>query len=226
MLKPLRRLKAFVLNLLFPLECLHCGREGHWLCPECSRLIKFGDKQKYHNLQTPSLDKIFIAGDYNDSLLADTIKKFKYNFIPALGKPLADFLTLYWTGQLTLLNLNNQAAPPDFLLMPIPLSAKRLRWRGFNQAEVLARALAENFSYPLSLGLVRPKHRPAQAALNENQRRQNISGVFSYRGPNLIGRTVILIDDVATTGATLNEAALTLRAHGAAEIYGLVLAKG
>jgi len=248
MLKPLSRLKAFILDLLFPLECLGCGREKAWLCPACFRRLKFGhekiiDREKNNNLKAPALNKIFIAGDYDDALLADLIKKFKYHFLTALGKPLADFLTIYWSGQLTLLNLDNLPAadeamfpsrsriiPDNVLIIPIPLSKKRRRWRGFNQAEILARGFAAHFGYELSDRLKRIKHRPAQASLNERERLKNISGVFAYDNSSpaadISGRTIILVDDVVTTGATLNEAALALRAQGATKVYGLVLAKG
>lgn len=231
--KPPHRLRTLILNLLFPIECLGCGQEGSWLCPDCSRRLKFGEKEKAHNLKAPALDKIFIAGDYDDALLADIIKKFKYHFLTALGKPLADFLTLYWSGQLALDHFKNQDPASDTLsdaldplIIPIPLSKKRRRWRGFNQAEILARGFAAHFSYPLSLGLKRIKHRPAQVSLNETERLKNISGAFAWTGDDLAGKSIILIDDVATTGATLSEAALALRAAGAAKIYGLVLAKG
>lgn len=229
--KILTRLKAFILNLLFPIECLGCGREGNWLCPNCFRRLKFGREKVYareknNNLKAPALDQLFIAGDYDDALLADLIKKFKYHFITALGKPLADFLTLYWSGQLALSEFYKKIIPDNPLIIPLPLSRKRRRWRGFNQSEILAREFAANFGYSLSGGLKRIKHRPAQASLNEAKRLKNIAGVFAYAGEDLKGRTVILIDDVVTTGATLNEASLVLRAQGAARVYGLVLAKG
>ncbi|MFA6194820.1 MAG: ComF family protein [Patescibacteria group bacterium] len=247
--KILTQFKKFALNLLFPIECLGCGREGLWLCQDCLRRLRFGtdkktdgNEKKYNNLKTPALDKIYIAGDYDDTLLADMIKKFKYHFVSSLGKPLANFLSLYWSGQLALTDLHNHYDHNDVqtsgltedpgdnkdipLIIPIPLSKKRRRWRGFNQAELLAHEFAANFSYPVSDGLKRIKHGRAQASLNETERLNNLFGAFVYRGPSLNGRTIILIDDVATTGATLNEAALALRAKGAKIIYGLVLAKG
>ncbi len=220
----LTRLKTFILNLLFPIECLGCGREGSWLCQDCSRRLQFedsrkgDDKARKNRLKAPALDKIYIAGDYDDALLANMIKKFKYHFVTALGQPLADFLSLYWSGQLALTDIP--------LVIPIPLSEKRRRWRGFNQAEILAREFAVNFSYPLTNGLKRIKHGRPQASLSETERLKNLAGAFDYAGPDLTGRTIILIDDVITTGATLNEAALALRAKGAKIIYGLVLAKG
>lgn len=229
--KPLSRLKAFVLDLLFPLECLGCAREKTWLCSDCLRRLKFLGADKIHNLKTPALDKLFIAGDYDDALLADLIIKFKYHFIRPLGELLADFLSLYWSDRLASPYFNYQTNPKNLsdnnlLVIPVPLSRKRTRWRGFNQAEILAREFSLHFSYSLSLNLKRIKHCLPQATLNENKRLKNVTGAFVYSGPNLTGRTIIIIDDVVTTGATLNEAAVALRAHGATNIYGLVLAKG
>jgi len=232
-------LKSFFLNLLFPVECLGCRREGAWLCAACFKKLKFGPAKKKYNLIIPNLDKIFIAGDYDDPLLAAAIKKFKYNFITALGSILARFLILFWSGQnflneeltgaaaensSTAINTGHNLISP--LVIPLPLSKKRLRWRGFNQAEILARELSAHFSYDLNLDLKRVKHKKPQAELNEAQRRNNIRGVFTWTGADLSGRTIILIDDVVTTGATLNEAAGILKAAGAEKVYGLVLAKG
>jgi ComF family protein len=239
-------LKSWLLDLLFPVECLGCRQEGAWLCDTCLRQIKFNGPGKGANLIAPDLDKIFIAGDYDDPLLADSLKKFKYNFLTALGQPLSRFLIMFWQGQLTLpenakLNSGNAklnsevdsallaaAAGPiaDTILIPIPLSKKRLRWRGFNQAEIIARALGEAFAYPLNFALHRKNRTAPQASLNESDRATNIQGSFVWTGPNLSGQTIILIDDVVTTGATLNEAAKILRAAGAGQVYGLVLAKG
>lgn len=222
----------FLIDLLFPLECLGCRREGFWLCETCFRQLKLADQEKNNNLIIPDLTKIFIAGDYEDVLLRAAIKKFKYNFISGLGEPLARFLNLFWSGViLTRPDLAPLIEPRAIettspLLIPIPLSKKRLRWRGFNQAEILTRALNQYFSYPLNLQLKREYHSKPQATLNENERLKNLLGAFTWTGKNLNDRIIILIDDVVTTGTTLNEAAKILKAAGAGKIYGLVLAKG
>jgi competence protein ComFC len=229
-------LKSFFLNLLFPIECLGCHREGSWLCDACFKKLNFGSDEKKHHLAIPDLDKIFIAGDYDDQLLATAIKKFKYNFVSSLGPILARFLIIFWSGQ-KLLNerllisaneLANQnsglSSPP--LVVPIPLSKKRQRWRGFNQAEILARELSAHFSYDLNLNLKRVKHKKPQTELSELERLNNVHGIFVWTGANLNNQTIILIDDVVTTGATLNEVARILKAAGAGQVYGLVLAKG
>jgi len=216
-------LKLFFLNLLFPIKCLACHREGAWLCSACFKKLEFGSNKKKYHLAIPDLDKIFIAGDYDDPLLAAAIKKFKYNFIVALGQILARFLILFWSGQEVLQGL---APSSKFLVIPLPLSKKRRRWRGFNQAGILAREFSAHFAYDLNLGLKRIKHKKPQAELSEKERLNNVAGIFSFAGTELSGRTIILIDDVVTTGATLNEAAHALKAAGAEQVYGLVLAKG
>lgn len=214
-------LKSFLLNLLFPIHCLSCSREGVWLCPDCFRRLKFLDTDKKFSLGVPDLNRLFIAGDYDDPLLAELIKKFKYNFIAPLGDVLADFLTAYWQK----VNLTDWWAAPDFVI-PIPLSKKRERWRGFNQARILAEKFSAVNGYQLSNGLRRTKHNQPQASLPENERLDNIKNVFRYDDEPLAGQTVLLIDDVVTTGATLNEAARILKLAGAGKVYGLVLAKG
>lgn len=223
----IRMLKSLFLNLLFPPECLGCGQEGTYLCARCFKKLKFNGAERTAalttNLKTSALAGIFIAGDYDDPLLASLIKKLKYNFLAELSPTLGQFLTLFWQGQLALIP-NNELT--DATLVPIPLSKKRLRWRGFNQAALLAREMAAAFAYPLNQDLKRIKHSWPQADLNGSERLNNIADSFAWTGTNLDGRTIILIDDVATTGATLNEAARVLKAAGAGAIYGLVLAKG
>ncbi|MFA7088136.1 MAG: ComF family protein [Patescibacteria group bacterium] len=215
-------LKSFFLNLLFPVRCLNCGNEGSWLCQKCFRRLSFADRKRKNNLIIPNLKKIFIAGDYDDKLLAELIKKFKYNFLPEIGKILGRFLIMSWQSVLA----DRLIEEKKIILIPIPLSSKRLRWRGFNQAEILAQELADYFSYPISLGLKRTKHHKPQAELAETKRLINVQNAFSWAGDNLEDWNIVLIDDVATTGATLNEAAKTLKISGAKNIYGLVVAKG
>lgn len=219
-----RKLSKFFLDLLFPLECLECQTEGNYLCVSCFKKIKTNTKSELLaakiNLHLPELTEIYIAGDYEDKILSKLIIKYKYNFLSPLGKILADFLINFWNT----LDLDWSREP--ILIIPIPLSKKRLRWRGFNQAEILAREFCGYYNYQLCLDLKRKKHRSPQANLNEAKRLINIKSVFVWKGKSLDGKTIILIDDVATTGATLNEAAHILKLAGAKQVYALVLAKG
>lgn len=222
----LRKIRGFVLDILFPIECLNCHLEGAYLCEKCFRQIKFNDtldlKCARQNLKTPDLEKTFIAGNYEDKLLRSLIKKYKYGFIKPLGEILTRFLITFWNFQ----NDSQNKIPDSLLVIPIPLTNKRLSWRGFNQAEILAREFSRHFNYDFSLNLKRQGKQAPQAKLNETERLNNIQGVFSWTGENLKGLDALLIDDIATTGATLNEAAHILKEAGAGSIYALVLAKG
>ena len=229
----LKKIRGLLLDILLPIECFSCHLEGVYLCEKCFRKIKFNDnedlKRVSQNLKIPSLEKIFIAGDYEDIILRSLIKKYKYSFILPLGKILARFLITFWNFQ--------GGVPFSFLDIPIPLTEKRNRWRGFNQAEILAREFSEYFNYDLSLDLKRQGSKIPQANLTETERLENIKSAFMWEEKNqpisspggvsiLSGRDVLLIDDVITTGATLNEAARILKEAGASSVYGLVLAKG
>lgn len=213
-------------------------------CLECKTTTKFGqfcalDKEKY------SLDGVLIAADYDEPVIAKMVKSFKYNFIQSLGRELAEILIIFLKNLLGKELTAGQTAEKekqvkqldelpslftDFKkcwLVPVPLSAKRLRWRGFNQAEILARRVGQNLGLNLNCQqLIRIKHKKPQAKLGEAERKVNVADCFSWQGDDLSGQNVILVDDIVTTGATLNECARVLKQAGAGQVWALVVAKG
>jgi ComF family protein len=275
--------RLFFLDLIFPIECLGCGRppaplgfgearESGWLCEECFKKIKFKPKQYCLHCKKENdwgefcapparlndrsggcqvlygLNGVWIAALYDEDLISRAIKKLKYYFVKGLASDLAKLLIIFTDkllekGRILKPSLENglswrnldqakklPAAILNFkgdLVMPVPLSRKRLRWRGFNQAEILAKIFSENYGLEINTrDLIRVKHKKAQAKLNEIHRQENIKNCFTWRGGNLKKRNIILIDDVVTTGATLNECAKVLKANGAGQVFGLVVAKG
>jgi len=253
----------FFLDLIFPIECLGCSREGRWLCEQCFKQIKFKSRQYCLHCKKENnfgefcppcgilygLDGVWIAALYDELLISRAIKSLKYHFTSGLAGDLSELMILFvdrllkesrtlksgltgsgvgWRNfkraeKLPLAILNFK----ENLIMPVPLSKRRLRWRGFNQAELLARRVAEKYGLELDKdNLIRTKHKKAQAKLNEIERLKNIKDCFVWQGGNLNKRNIILIDDVVTTGATLNECAKVLKAAGAGEVWGLVVAKG
>jgi ComF family protein len=235
------KLRDFVLDILFPVECAGCGREGEWLCLTCFNKIKFKNYQYCLHCKKENefgrfcpgcrpfynLDGVLIAGDYDNRLIAKLIKNLKYNFVRDVAEDLGKFLILF------LQNLNSESGFGEVvlaggnLIIPVPLHNKRRRWRGFNQAELIAREVSGYFKLELSADkLIRIKYKTPQIKLSEAERKSNIIGCFGWRGENLNGRDVVLIDDIVTTGATLNECAKVLKQNGAGKVWGLAAAKG
>ena len=113
------------------------------------------------------------------------------------------------------------------LIVPVPLHPKRLRWRGFNQSVLLARQVSRAYDLPMDpFIVVRHKETTPQTQLSEAERRRNVRGAFSLRsGKTLHGKTLLLVDDVYTSGATVNECSRVLKQGGAKEVHVLTLAR-
>jgi len=116
---------------------------------------------------------------------------------------------------------------PGEVLVPVPLHQKRLRERGYNQSRLLAQQLGKLAHLPVVDDcLIRQRHAPPQArTATVNERRSNVADAFSCRDLRLEGKQVLLIDDVSTSGATLDACARALKGAGAVSVWGLVLAR-
>jgi ComF family protein len=148
--------------------------------------------------------------------LIDALHRFKYGRDVTLAAPLGAFLA------------DHCPLPVDHdLLVPVPLDLERLRWRGFNQSLALARVLAAHCRRPVhALALRRCRATPPQVGLGEAERRRNVVGAFAVRDAAAIrGRNILVVDDVMTTGATVDECAKTLRRGGAQRVDVVVLAR-
>lgn len=144
------------------------------------------------------------------------IHHFKYSNAHALAGPLGALMTAWWDEH----PLNGD------VLVPVPLHSSRLRQRGYNQAALLARELGHHTGLPLEEQLlVRVRNTSAQMRLDAEQRRQNVSGAFVAPSDTLRGRRVVLIDDVCTTGATLQACATALQDAGADTVQAFTLAR-
>lgn len=213
------KFKKFLLDALFPVECLGCHQIGEIVCQKCLDKIIVLNKWK-PNLY--SLEKIVVIFDYQQPLLKKAIKSFKYspynlNILKRLS-PL--FIKCLKQSSLPL----NYLTKNKFILVPIPLSKQKLAKRGFNQADLIAQELATAFNWPLKKSLKKIKNTPSQTNLSREQRKLNVQNVFKAQGK--IVPNIILIDDILTTGATLEQAAKTLYQAGAKEIWAIVLAQG
>jgi ComF family protein len=166
----------------------------------------------------PGFDYARSAARYEDAL-REALHAFKFRGRRALAAPLGDLLAEAVEGRLP-------HGDPD-LLVPVPLHPRRERERGFNQAALLARRVGR--AWGCRVGdrvLARAVATPSQTELDAPARRANVRGAFRLRRPELIvGRHVVLVDDILTTGATLSECARCLREGGAARVGALTVAR-
>jgi ComF family protein len=147
----------------------------------------------------------------------EAVHALKYNHLSALARPMAEMMAVY---------LEAEALPVD-LVVPVPLFGRRQRLRGYNQSALLARELARLGGLPLAeRGLARRRDTPPQArSVDAEARRRNVAGAFAADGRRVEGRRVLLVDDVMTTGATLDACAQALRQVGVASVWALTFAR-
>lgn len=193
------------------------------VCPRCGRLFESPEALTHSPThlclscrnELPHFDQSVSVGQFEGSL-REAIHVFKYKPCRSLGKPLSR-----WMAE------NIGFEPGIDIVMPVPLHKKRLRERGFNQALLLAQGISKQNGLTLSFdNLTRTRHTKPQVELSGKDRIANVAGAFSLRKPCLLlDKSVLLIDDVFTTGATLNECSRVLKDAGASRVMALTLAR-
>lgn len=227
----------WLLDMIFPKYCLGCGQEGSFLCQDCFKNIPLNNSvlcplcgQRSpsgriceHCLRKKSdpLSGLLAASDWENELLRQIIYAYKYNFVAELALPLSELMRQFLSSHL--IHFEHK----KLILVPVPLHQRRLAWRGFNQAELLAENIASAFGLELFLGLKRKKFTPPQVEIvSPEQRETNMKNAFNVSGRLSKENIYILIDDVCTTASTLRECARELKSAGAKDIWGFVLARG
>jgi competence protein ComFC len=233
----LNQIKEFILDLIFPRECVGCSSEGGYLCKSClekidlnsdfycalcKRLSEMG-RICYNCQSKTSLKAIWVAANYNNKIFQDLIHNFKYNYLESISADLALLLSKYLQQKNILKSFD--ITPENAILVPVPLHRKRFLGRGFNQSELLAKELGKLLSLESFNLLKRVKNTETQINLNRSQRQENVKDAFEINGNFANNKKIILIDDVVTTGSTLKECSKALAAAGYQEIYGLVIAQ-
>ena len=215
-----KNFKNFLYELFFPKFCLNCKRERSFLCQDCAALFEISGFHKV--FKTKYLDDLYFALEYKNPLIKKLIQNYKYEpFIKELSKPLSSLLF----ARLQLLEI--PLPIHESIIIPVPLEKKRLKWRGFNHAEKLAVELSDLLSVLMVKNVLIKKHSTvAQTKLSGNKRRENLFGVFACQDKSKIkNKKILLVDDIYTTGSTLEATAKVLKSSGAKEIIGMVIAK-
>lgn len=216
-----------LVDLLFPRSCLGCGQAKTYLCVTCANGIKrlppedWADKLNLH----PALDALTIAADYADPLLQRAIHELKYNYVTDLANALGEIMAAAGTDVAGNVSSTDVACNVS-TIAPIPLHRRRLLERGFNQAELLANAVAARTGWPVIPNLLlRLRYTDQQAKLSRAERLENTKEAFQVN-PKIqpLPECVVLIDDVVTTGSTLIAAATVLKKAGVKTVHGLALA--
>jgi len=208
-------------ELLFPKRCFFCKKYGEFLCDDCKSLLDVCPVHRPDREQKFLAD-IYSACSYENRFVKKLIANFKYE--PprhSLGIPLAELIADHFV--LAEQNFDRS----DFVIIPVPLAEKRLRWRGFNQAEIIANRLGRIWQLPTySNHLIRSRETKNQAELLQIQRQKNIKGAFAcLDNAPFKNKPIFLIDDVITTGATINECGRVLLENGAAQVIGISVAR-
>lgn len=234
----LKLIQNFFLDLFFPKFCFSCQKEGGYLCQDCQGLLEILDSYfclckeairlplagKCKRCSHKKLTGLYFAASYQNPLIKKLIHNFKYEpFLRELRENLASLVITHF--QLT---EKQKTEFSNFLLIPVPLDKKRLKWRGFNQSEEIGKELAKSLEIPLITDvLLKMKATLPQVELSDLEREENIKGAFLVTNREKIkGRKILLIDDVYTTGSTLNEVARLLKEAGASQAWGVVVARG
>ena len=240
----LTRVKNLFLDILFPASCVSCSREGSFLCEQCKSLLQpLPPSCIVCRMMTPSpigrtckkcRSKTYINAfispfPYHHATVQRLIHEFKYRRIrsisPLLGQLIVSYISYY-----------RISLPEQALLIPIPLHPRKERVRGFNQALLLAQEISRGTSLTIAAhSLIRSASTTAQTKLTASNRRTNVENIFSLHDPQAVsyrscdtsairGKTIVIIDDVKTTGATLEQAARVLKKAGAKEIWAITFA--
>jgi len=226
-----------LIDILFPKFCLGCSRIGSYVCHKCFKKLKVIDKptclychkQSYLGLTHPKcLKKLSIDGSlsiyYYDNLLKKIIKNIKYRLATVVWD---EFWKSIPESNIDKLFSYKKIFSNPFIQV-VPLSQNKYKSRGFNQAMIMAKYFNKILNFPFINVLIRPHEALAQAQVKTKKARiKNVRNIFTIKkGSHIKNKTIVLIDDVITTGSTVKEACRMLKKAGASKVYALTLAKG
>ncbi len=232
----MKRLFDYLMDLIFPVECLGCRREGDWLCRDCIGRVEVIDEffcpsclQKTpvgspHKGCPSDIDGLFVCC-WEKGVVKEIVYGLKYDNLTELASVSTDFMVKKIENSPLLLSVLMR---DNFIFLPVPLHKKREWERGYNQSYLLADKIADYVGgHVEKIAVVRKVYTKSQTKLTKEKRIENIKDAFEVIVPELLeGKDIIIVDDVITTGATLKSLSFTIRkAVPSVRIYGLVFAR-
>lgn len=212
-----------LLDVLLPPACAGCGSTGAVWCAACGASLRPASDPRERFLRADpgvvvgdELEVAVAAFAYEDRLRRG-LARLKYGATPRLAAPLADAAALHGRGLIAVIG--------PATLVPVPVHADRLRERGYNQASLLATALARRLGVQTADLLVRQRPTEKQHRLNRAARLRNLEGAFALAPGRIPPRNVLLVDDILTTSATLEACAKVLRAAGCERVAGFAIGR-
>jgi len=193
-----------VIDFIFPKECLECKNPGRYICEDCIKKVPRGGWSNLGGI------KVYSVWKYK-GVIRKAIIALKYKFSTQIADELIGYISL---------------KPSSFSLIPVPMHWYKQNQRGFNQTELLGKKLASKMGWKYFPNfLIKKKSTPPQVGLSGSPRRQNLKGVFSLNTRIKLPDSVLLFDDVLTTGSTLKEAAKVLKKAGVKKVWCLTIAR-
>ncbi|MDE2901331.1 MAG: ComF family protein [Chloroflexota bacterium] len=209
-LTDIRRIAEGALDLLLPRKCVGCGGTGAFLCDVC-----IADAPRAADTTGIGLELVLAPFEMKGAAQT-AVHRLKYNGVRGLASVMGIAMAQH---------LERHGVSPN-LIVPVPLHPSRQRERGYNQAELLAREVGSWLKVPVDTGLLARTESagPQARSASREERLANVAGAFRARR-EAIGRSIVIVDDVTTTGATLQECAAVLRQAGARRAWGLTFAR-
>jgi ComF family protein len=215
-----KKMIIYLLDILFPTKCLGCGAKSEILCEKCVQMIRPAERE--------TEEKIIAVFDYRDPVIKKAIWELKYHHKRYLGDRLGELLYEYLMEEIS--EMKTTVPGRSIYVVPVPVSNKKMKKRGYNQSLYIAKGFCscggkEIFELKNKIIWKSKETLPQAKITNRKRRLENVRGVFDIKNSECVkGRTIIVIDDVTTTGGTISEIIKVLKKAGAKRVVGFAVA--
>ncbi|MBI2437102.1 MAG: ComF family protein [Candidatus Magasanikbacteria bacterium] len=230
--RTLNEIIKIIKDTIFPAHCFGCDTEGKFVCDDCYRTLDLSGVFccpvcHVHNetgrpciacTQKIYIDRHVAITPYTeDALIGDMMHSFKYHYAEDVREVFARMIDDFFSSH---------AIEVDAIIA-VPLHRRRYVERGFNQSEIIAQFVARSLHIPIVHNLIRSRHTRQQAKLHRDERLKNLYNAFTIENPHeLVGKRILVVDDVFTTGSTVSECAKVLKEAQVGEVVSFSVARG